>query len=211
MSVSACKSRLILEVPLGVLGERRTKKACKRKSLGTDVMRIDRKKAAPRIQAERQQGIKIRAPNPSSFLAFEGELLPSIAIAFDAWQMKLEKMILQMDFAAQGPLGQFAMGQRRRVLRKPLLPVPPVKRKIFPPKDQHNVRLAGWIIRPGKAEHHFGLLPEELVVEPESHRCAFGSCKLTFGKRHGTNQFVALIGNLGNQVYVRGSLGNKNR
>src|SRR5437870_638357 len=119
MSVSTCKSRLVLEVFLGVLREGRTKKACRRKSLGTHVMRIDRKKAAPRIQAKRQQGIKIRAPNPSSFLAFEGELLPDITIAFDAWQMKLEKMILQMDFAAQGPLGQFAVGQRYRVRRKP--------------------------------------------------------------------------------------------
>ena len=165
-------------------------------------MRIDGKKAAPRIQAERQHSIKIGTPNPGSFLAFEGELLPGITVAFDARQVKLEKMIFQMDLAALVPLGQFAVGQRQRVLKKPVLLVPPVKRKAFPSKDQHNVRLAGRIIRPGQVEHHFGLLPKELTVEPESSPQAFGSRKLAFGKRCRTNQFVPLIRNFGNQIYV---------
>src|SRR5213595_835633 len=131
MSVNTCNGRRILKVLLRVWRACRTKKTRQRKLLGTDVVRIDGEKAAPRIQAERQPGIKIRAPNPSSFLAFEGELLPGITVAFDAGQVKLKKMIFQMDFAAKVPLGQFARGQRRRVLQKPLLldsaPLPPSK------------------------------------------------------------------------------------
>src|SRR2546421_6337095 len=126
MSVNTCNGRRILKVLLRVWRARRTKKACQRKPLGTAVVRIDGEEAAPRIQAERQPGIKIRAPNPRSFLAFEGELLPGITVAFDAWQVKLKKMIFQMDFAAKVPLGQFAVGQRRRVLQQPVLLVPPV-------------------------------------------------------------------------------------
>src|SRR5437879_7349664 len=99
MSVNTCNGRRILKVLLRVWRARRTKKACQRKPLGTAVVRIDGEEAAPRIQAERQPGIKIRAPNPRSFLAFEGELLPGITVAFDAWQVKLKKMIFQMDFA----------------------------------------------------------------------------------------------------------------